>query len=230
MTGHRKWAETREGHRNRATDEARSASRAALQKKLSDHAESLGDLRRARQMTQQQLAMVMRVSQAQISRVENQADLYLSTLRSYIEAMGGELQIRVAFPGTDWTEVTIGDVTDAEVQSTNSEELSNSIPDVYWHPGISDVDRTNAPGILRIYLTNTALVDHSPDVTPAIGWWKARSDLQASSSARGFVVRKTEGEQPAVGQTFYTWRTAADPLIIPADSDSFVSSAEFKEK
>jgi hypothetical protein len=38
------------------------------------------------------------VSQAQVSRIENQADLYLSTLRSYIAAMGGELQLRAVFP------------------------------------------------------------------------------------------------------------------------------------
>jgi transcriptional regulator with XRE-family HTH domain len=57
----------------------------------------LGDLRRARDFTQGQLAETLRVSQAQVSRIENQADLYLSTLRSYVEAMGGELSLVATF-------------------------------------------------------------------------------------------------------------------------------------
>jgi hypothetical protein len=61
----------------------------------------------------------MNVSQAQVSRIENQADLYLSTLRSYIEAMGGELQIRVAFPGADWAEIAVGDITDPSRSETS---------------------------------------------------------------------------------------------------------------
>ena len=39
-----------------------------------------------------------RATRATISKMEHRADLYLSTLRSYIEAMGGNLEIRAAFP------------------------------------------------------------------------------------------------------------------------------------
>lgn len=59
---------------------------------------ALGDVRRARAMTQTQLAKALGVSQAQVSRIESQTDLFLSTLASYIEAMGGELDLVATFP------------------------------------------------------------------------------------------------------------------------------------
>jgi transcriptional regulator with XRE-family HTH domain len=59
---------------------------------------SLGELRRARLLTQEQLARSMDTAQSAISRIEHQADLYVRTLRSYVEAMGGELEISAVFP------------------------------------------------------------------------------------------------------------------------------------
>ncbi len=58
---------------------------------------ALADLRRAREQTQEQLAKTLAVNQAWISRVERQTDMYLSTLRAYVEALGGELEISVRF-------------------------------------------------------------------------------------------------------------------------------------
>jgi transcriptional regulator with XRE-family HTH domain len=229
MTGHRKWSEARESRRPREGDVAQISPRADLQKKLSDHAKSLGDLRRARQMTQRQLAKVMQVSQAQVSRVENQADLYLSTLRSYIEAMGGELQIRVAFPGTSWSEVTIGDVTAAEAQSAEAEGESYGAPDFLVHPHAHTEESLDASGIVKIWLNNERnAITYSDFRTNLNRLWVVRSDLRASSSACGFIAPEPEGERSALEQGF-SWRTTADPFI-PTDSESFVSSAEFKEK
>ena len=48
-------------------------------------------------LTTQQLAEKLGVSQANISRIEHEDDLYLSTIRSYIEALGGELQVMAVF-------------------------------------------------------------------------------------------------------------------------------------
>lgn len=62
---------------------------------------ALGDVRRARALTQTQLAKALGVSQAQVSRIESQTDLFLSTLASYIEAMGGELDLVASFPDDD---------------------------------------------------------------------------------------------------------------------------------
>ncbi|MCP4303653.1 MAG: helix-turn-helix transcriptional regulator [bacterium] len=59
---------------------------------------SLRDLRKARAKTQIALAKELGVGQAGISRIEKRSDLMLSTLRGYVEAMGGELLLVVEFP------------------------------------------------------------------------------------------------------------------------------------
>ena len=58
----------------------------------------LEDLRTARSLTQAQLASVLQVSQGAVSKVERRADMYIRTLRSYVQAIGGDLQIRAVFP------------------------------------------------------------------------------------------------------------------------------------
>ena len=49
-------------------------------------------------MTQTGVAETLGVTQANISRIEHEEDLYLSTLRGYIGALGGELEINAVFP------------------------------------------------------------------------------------------------------------------------------------
>ena len=58
----------------------------------------LAELRSRRGVTQQQLAATLHVTQANISRIERNEDLYLSTLRGYVAALGGELEINAVFP------------------------------------------------------------------------------------------------------------------------------------
>ena len=58
---------------------------------------ALHELRQAMQMSQNQLARSLRVKQANISKIERRTDMYISTLRSYIKAMGGELEIIARF-------------------------------------------------------------------------------------------------------------------------------------
>ncbi len=58
----------------------------------------LAALRQSRGMTQQCQADTLSVSQANISRIERQDDLYLSTLSSYVAALGGRLEVSAVFP------------------------------------------------------------------------------------------------------------------------------------
>jgi transcriptional regulator with XRE-family HTH domain len=58
----------------------------------------LHELRRARGLSQQALADVLHVAQPAIAKMERRTDMYLSTLRSHIEAMGGVLEIVARFP------------------------------------------------------------------------------------------------------------------------------------
>jgi DNA-binding XRE family transcriptional regulator len=61
----------------------------------------LQQLRNAREMTQTRLAEILEMDQGNISKLEKRTDMYLSTLRSYVEAMGGTLEIRAVFPDGD---------------------------------------------------------------------------------------------------------------------------------
>ena len=58
----------------------------------------LQELRQARAMSQEELAEVLGLNQATISKLERRTDMYLSSLRRFVEAMGGELEITARFP------------------------------------------------------------------------------------------------------------------------------------
>jgi DNA-binding XRE family transcriptional regulator len=74
--------------------------RAAIRREAVAELERIGfgKLRQARKLTQLQMAERLSVPQSSISRLEGQSDHLLSTLRGYIEGLGGELELRVAFP------------------------------------------------------------------------------------------------------------------------------------
>lgn len=70
----------------------------------------LQELRRARSLSQEQLAKSLSVKQAAVSKLERRTDMYISTLRNFIKAMGGDLDIIARFP-------------DGSVQITQFEEI-----------------------------------------------------------------------------------------------------------
>lgn len=57
----------------------------------------LQELRRAKDLTQSTMADLLETSQSEVSKIEHRTDMYISTLRKYVEAMGGELEIRAVF-------------------------------------------------------------------------------------------------------------------------------------
>lgn len=59
---------------------------------------NLAEIRQALSLTQSTLAETLDVGQAEISKIENRADMFVSTLRKFVNAMGGELEIRAVFP------------------------------------------------------------------------------------------------------------------------------------
>ena len=58
----------------------------------------LHELRRARALTQRDMAKMLKVNQPAVSKLEQRADVYVSSLRSYIKAAGGKLKIVAEFP------------------------------------------------------------------------------------------------------------------------------------
>ena len=67
-------------------------------KAIADRDRTLARLRQLRKQSQQQLAEKLGVQQTAVSKLEKKADLYVSTLRRYVEAAGGRLEIVARFP------------------------------------------------------------------------------------------------------------------------------------
>ena len=82
--------------RAKMSPEARAESHALAQKYEAEMA--LDELREARLMTQVGLANILGINQAAVSKMEHRTDMYVSTLRTVIKAMGGELRIQALFP------------------------------------------------------------------------------------------------------------------------------------
>ena len=81
------------------SDEAQAKSEAkarALMKAM-----PLPELRQARKLSQEQIALILRVKQASVSKLERRTDMYISTLRGFVEAMVGDLEITARFPEGD---------------------------------------------------------------------------------------------------------------------------------
>ena len=73
---------------------------------------TLQELRKARELTQEQLAETLGQKQGSIAKLEQRTDLLLSTLRRYVEAMGGTLDLIVQFP--DRNPVFLSGLSDEE--------------------------------------------------------------------------------------------------------------------
>lgn len=100
MSGHRPWKDIRgdvdrDPLRQKWVEEARREAEA----EEDVYERTLAEVRRARAYTQEKLAALLNVPQSQVSRIERQADLYVSTLARYIEAMGGHLELNGVFDG-----------------------------------------------------------------------------------------------------------------------------------
>jgi Helix-turn-helix domain len=67
-------------------------------RELRDEVESLQQLRQAAGRAQVDIAAALRIKQPSVSKIEKQTDLYLSTLRGYVEALGGKLELVVRLP------------------------------------------------------------------------------------------------------------------------------------
>jgi transcriptional regulator with XRE-family HTH domain len=86
-----KWSDIRRKHTPEVEERIRKSVKDAAK------VMTLYQLREARKLTQVNLARVLKVNQGSVSKMEKRADMYVSTLRSFIQAMGGQLQIKAVF-------------------------------------------------------------------------------------------------------------------------------------
>ena len=72
---------------------------------------TLQELRKNREFSQEQLAEILGIGQDNVSRLEHRPDIRLSTLQSYVQALGGKLRIIADFP--DSTPIQLGGILDS---------------------------------------------------------------------------------------------------------------------
>jgi DNA-binding Xre family transcriptional regulator len=96
---------------------------------------ALARLREARAVKQSELAARMAVSQSNVSRIEHEDDLYLSTLRSYVESLGGRLELTAVFPDAV---IAIGA---ADIATPVSQVQDEGV----GHGGTDPVEHVNGP-------------------------------------------------------------------------------------
>ena len=108
MTGHRPFKELTKGFS--AARKAQVAARvSALKTEMALH-----ELRQARERSQEDLARELGVGQPAVAKLERRADMYVSNLRRYIEALGGSLEITARFPEGSVNIVNFGELADTE--------------------------------------------------------------------------------------------------------------------
>lgn len=92
MSGHLRYTELTSGftqERRRRIDEMKRELLAEM---------PLHELHQARELTQQDMAILLKVNQPGVSKMDQRADVFVSSLRSYIEAVRGKLRIVAEFP------------------------------------------------------------------------------------------------------------------------------------
>lgn len=169
MAGHKKWSEIRHKATGADLERRQAAADERLQAELDAHAVSLAALRRARSMTQVQLAKALGLSQPQVSRIESQTDLLLSTLRSYIEAVGGELVVMARLPGSEEVELSF-------------EEVLGAPPAAEPEPSVDLMGSAAGRSALRDFMSPKA---------------KARSKKASPAKSGRFVSKKSAKKSPA---------------------------------
>lgn len=102
---------------------ARSEKVEARAKTLIGEEMALANLRKALDLTQEEMARTLNIGQDGISRLERRSDMLLSTLRSYIEAMGGDMEIVAKFPQGS---VVIGGLGDIHAQDQSAHERQSA--------------------------------------------------------------------------------------------------------
>lgn len=90
---------------------------------------SLADLRRALELTQQDVAKRLKKGQDAVSRIEQRQDVLLSTLQSYITSIGGELELTCRFKNRPAVRLLTGNLSETKKTTKPSRRMrSGAVP------------------------------------------------------------------------------------------------------
>jgi DNA-binding XRE family transcriptional regulator len=98
--------------RDRIRSDETRAARVAAHRQAMEDALALAAIREKRELTQTDLARVLETSQANVSRIERERDMYLSTLAQYVAALGGTLKVSAVFSDEE-VEIGVGELEPA---------------------------------------------------------------------------------------------------------------------
>ena len=103
--------------------------RANLQREAHAELNRIGfhKLRQARQQTQVAIAERLKIGQGAVSRMEKQSDFLLSTLREYVGALGGDLELRVVFPDGNFVIETLAPATSARKRPSRVQAVTAKV-------------------------------------------------------------------------------------------------------
>lgn len=121
MSGHRKWADLRA-----PVDPARRA-RIDEEKRIMGAVQALTELRTQRGVSQEGLARAWETSQPNVSKIERQDDLLVSTVRRYVESLGGRLELRAVFPDQT-VQLGLGDTPSMRADTIQAAQHDESSP------------------------------------------------------------------------------------------------------
>ena len=94
---------------------------------LRNEVETLQALRKAAGKAQTDIASTLHISQPSVSKIEKQTDMYLSTLRNYVEAVGGDLELLVRFPEQEPIQLSgLGTVLESSPEKSRKAPPSHS--------------------------------------------------------------------------------------------------------
>lgn len=173
-------------HARPGAAEAVAAAAHRLDDELAAHAATLAQIRRARRLTQVQLAQALGISQPEVSRVEHQADLVLSTLHSYIDAMGGELRLVAHFDDTDDVTLTIGELVGTENPASSHDEPPDAAATRKPHgKHVVAARKPTGPQSASRRRSSSSRANSSPQVdSKAVRVWAQEQGLEVSSRGR----------------------------------------------
>ena len=150
---------------------------------------AIDELRNAKRLTQADMAEMLDVPQSSISRIEQRADMYWSTLRNYVHAVGGVLQIQAVFP--DGGTVTISRLGDYDDQSyvVRARAESNGIYRLDAQPLDQGASLSTKP--LKIQaLTKTLKALHVPEPQISTVRKSLEEDVAGDAGAVFTIARK----------------------------------------
>ena len=80
----------------------------AVLAEVHDHQATLAQVRKAKSLTQSTIGTLLEMDQSEVCRLERHSDMLLTTLRSFIQAAGGELHLIASFPNSSPVHLLIG--------------------------------------------------------------------------------------------------------------------------